>query len=471
MANTNRPNILHIMVDQMRFDVLGVNGSQICRTPTLDRLAQEGVNYAEAYTPAGICSPARASMVTGRYSHNHGIYNNCHMDDSILVELPPEEVTYGELLNGLGYRLGHVGKWHIGRENGPTTRGSHDVGAQSIGDYRRQRGIPVIPPTPPDAVYATYPNEQFLISGTEQIPEEGNLMYYFAEEGMRLLREYDDQQPFYLRVDFNGPHHPYVVPEPWASLYDPQQIPPWPNFYDTLEKKPQVHTRHKHHRGVQNFTWEDWQPAVAKYFGYVSFLDSLFAKLLQTLDNLGIRNETLVIFNTDHGDFTGSHGQFNKGPLLYQEVYHIPMVMRWPGQIPVGTTTAQFVSLIDIMPTILRATDLPIPENIDGKALQPLWRDPQHAAWRDTIGCEFHGDECGLFSSRLIRYQHYKFVYNPHAIDELYDLERDPHELENRFDDPAYREIRHDLQRRLLVWMNETTDPWRHWAAKWLPLT
>ena len=159
MANTNQPNILHIMVDQMRFDVLGVNGSQICRTPTLDRLAQEGVNYAEAYTPAGICSPARASMVTGRYSHNHGIYNNCHMDDSILVELPPEEVTYSELLNELGYRLGHVGKWHIGRENGPTTRGFHDVGAQSIGDYRRQLGIPVNPPTPPDAVYATYPNE------------------------------------------------------------------------------------------------------------------------------------------------------------------------------------------------------------------------------------------------------------------------------------------------------------------------
>ena len=139
-------------------------------------------------------------------------------------------------------------------------------------------------------------------------------MYYFAEEGMRLLREYHNHQPFYLRVDFNGPHHPYVVPEPWASLYDPNEIPPWPNFYDTFENKPQVHLRHKFHRGVQDFTWEDWQPAVAKYFGYVSYLDSLFAKLLQTLDDLGIRDETLVIFNTDHGDFTGSHGQFNKGP-------------------------------------------------------------------------------------------------------------------------------------------------------------
>ncbi len=471
MATTKRPNILHIMVDQMRFDMVGVNGSPICRTPTLDRLANEGINYAEAYTPAGICSPARASMVTGRYPHNNGIYNNCSQGETIREELPAEEITYSELLNEASYRLGHVGKWHIGRENGPKKRGFHDVGAESIADYRRQLGLPVQPPTPPDALYAYYPNDEFLISGTEQLPEEGNQMYYFAEEGMRLLREYADKQPFYLRVDFNGPHHPYVVPEPWASMYDPQQIPPWPNFHDTFENKPQVHIRHKFHRGVQDFTWEDWQPAVAKYFGYVSFLDALFAKLLQTLDDLGIRDDTLVIYNTDHGDFTGSHGQFNKGPLLYQEVYHIPLIMRWPDQIPAGVTTSHFTSLIDIMPTILQAADLPIPDNLDGEALQPLWSDPQDPEWREVLGCEFHGDEVGLFSSRLIRYKHYKFVYNPHAIDELYDLESDPYELVNRCDDPAYKDIRHDLLRRFMVWMNETQDPWRRWAGKWLPLT
>ena len=471
MPQSDRPNILHLMVDQMRSDVVGVNGSPICRTPTLDRLAQEGINYGEAYTPAGICSPARASMVTGRYPHNNGIYNNCSQPETLQEELPAEEITFSELLNEAGYRLGHVGKWHIGRKGEPKARGFHDVGAQSIAGYRRQLGLPAQPPTPPDALYADYANDTFIISGTEQMPEEGNLMYYFAEEGMRLLREYEHRQPFYLRVDFNGPHHPYVIPEPWASLYDPQQIPPWPNFHDEFENKPQVHIRHKFHRGVHNFTWADWQPAVAKYFGYVTYLDSLFAKLLQTLDDLGIRDDTLVIYNTDHGDFTGSHGQFNKGPLLYQEVYHIPLIMRWPGQIPAGTATTRFASLIDIMPTILEAADLPAPENMDGSALQPLWRDPEHASWRDTLGCEFHGDEVGLFSSRMIRYAHYKFVYNPHAVDELYDLARDPHELENRCEDPAYQDARRDLERRLMVWMNETTDPWRRWAAKWLPLS
>ena len=469
MATTKRPNILHIMVDQMRFDMVGVNGSPICRTPTLDRLAQEGINFTEAYTPAGICSPARASMVTGRYPHNHGIYNNCSQGETLQEELPAEEITYSELLNEAGYRLGHVGKWHIGRNGGPKTRGFHDVGAQDIAGYRRQLGLPARPPDPPDALYADYPNDEFIISGTEQLPVEGNLMYYFAEEGMRLLREYADNQPFYLRVDFNGPHHPYVVPEPWASMYDPKQIPPWPNFHDTFENKPQVHLRHKFHRGVHNFTWEDWQPAVAKYFGYVSYLDSLFAKLLESLADLGIRDETLVIYNTDHGDFTGSHGQFNKGPLLYQEVYHIPLIMRWPAQIAAGTTTSQFTSLIDIMPTILQAADIPVPDNLDGAALQTLWRDPQDPEWREVLGCEFHGDEVGLFSSRLIRYQHFKFVYNPHAVDELYDLARDPHELENRSEDPAYQDVRRDLERRFMVWMNETTDPWRRWAGKWLP--
>lgn len=470
MADARRPNILHIMVDQMRFDMVGANGSPICRTPTLDLLAREGINFAEAYTPAGICSPARASMVTGRYPHNNGIYNNCSQGETIQEELTAEEITYSELLNEAGYRLGHVGKWHIGRDDGPKNRGFHDVGARDLAGYRQQLGLPVKPPTPPDALYADYPNDEFIISGTEQLPVEGNQMYYFTEEGMRLLREYQDQQPFYLRVDYNGPHHPYVIPEPWASLYDPDKIPPWPNFYDTFENKPQVHLRHKFHRGVHNFTWEDWQPAVAKYFGYISYLDELFAKLLQTLDDLGIRDETLVIYNTDHGDFTGGHGQFNKGPLLYQEVYHIPLIMRWPAQIPAGTTSAHLTSLIDIMPTILQAANLPVPDNLDGAALQPLWHDPQHESWREVLGCEFHGDEVGLFTSRLIRYRNFKYVYNPHAIDELYDLESDPYELVNCCNDPAYHDIRHDLQRRLLVWMNETHDPWRRWAGKWLPL-
>ena len=157
MTTNNRPNILHIMVDQMRCDVLGVNGSPICRTPTLDRLAQDGINYAEAYTPAGICSPARASMVTGRYPHNNGIYNNCSQGETLQEELPAEEITYSELLNEADYRLGHVGKWHIGRENGPKTRGFHDVGAQDVAGYRRQLGLPVQPPTPPDALYGQLP--------------------------------------------------------------------------------------------------------------------------------------------------------------------------------------------------------------------------------------------------------------------------------------------------------------------------
>ena len=143
--------------------------------------------------------------------------------------------------------------------------------------------------------------------------------------------------------------------------------------------------------------------------------------------------------------------------------------MRWPAQIAAGTTTSQFTSLIDIMPTILQAADIPVPDNLDGAALQTLWRDPQHPEWREVLGCEFHGDEVGLFSSRLIRYQHFKFVYNPHAVDELYDLARDPHELENRCEDPAYQDVRRELERRFMVWMNETTDPWRRWAGKWLP--
>ena len=471
MAKTKRPNILHIMVDQMRFDVVGANGSPMCRTPTLDRLAGEGINFTEAYTPEGICTPARASLATGRYSHNHGMQNNCHGDYAILDELPAEEVTFSELLNESGYRLGHVGKWHIGRYTGPEARGFHDVGARNFPEYRRGLGIAAKPPPPEDAVFADFPNERFLISGTEQVPEEGNLMYYFANEGSRLLQEYREQQPFYLRIDFNGPHHPYVIPEPWASLYDPQQIPPWPNFYDTFENKPQVHLRHKYHRGVQDFTWEDWQPAVAKYFGYVTYLDALFAKLLQTLDDLGLREETLVIFNTDHGDFTGSHGQFNKGPLLYQEVYHIPVMMRWPGQVPAGVSCDRLVSTIDLMPTILSAANLSEPQNLNGAALQPLWQDAQHPSWRDTVVSEFHGDEVGHFSTRMLRHKHYKLVYSPHAVDELYDLKRDPHELENRIDDLDYKDIQLDLRRRLFVWMNETSDPLAFWAEKWLPLS
>jgi arylsulfatase A-like enzyme len=466
-AGGTPPNIVMVVADQERADVLGCYGSRICRTPNLDMLAAAGVRFETCLAPTAICSPSRASLLTGRYPHGHGILNNTHEADALRLELPEGMPTYSALLHDAGYRLGYVGKWHVGRY-GPRHHGFDDLGSvpEDAAAEIEQEAIGADPEAI-DPVYAQYPRGRLLVAGIDPRPIEDTETHADASAGIELLEQYATlDQPFFLRVDFEGPHHPYLPPQPYADGYDPATIPPWPNFHDDASRKPAAQARLLEQRGVVGWTWHDWAPVVARYFAFETFIDAEIGRILDALDRLGLSDTTVVVHTADHGDMTGSHGgQFNKGPLGYDEIYRIPLLIRGPG-IERGGVRRSPVGSLALMPTILELAGLPVPDGLDAESLLPRLRDRAAEPEDGTAFAEYHGEEWGLYSMRIARTRTAKYVYAPHGSDELYDLETDPHELRNLVPEDGHDDLRADTRKRLLDWMVRTEDPLALWASR-----
>jgi arylsulfatase A-like enzyme len=466
-AGGTPPNIVMVVADQERSDVLGCYGSRICRTPNLDRLAAEGVRFETCLAPTAICSPSRASLLTGRYPHGHGILNNTHEADALRLELPEGMPTYSQLLHDAGYRLGYVGKWHVGRY-GPRHHGFDDLGsvpedaAAEIDQESIGADTEAI-----DPIYAHYPRGRLLVAGIDPRPPDATESHADASAAIELLERYAAlEQPFFMRLDFEGPHHPYLPPQPYADLYDPAAIPPWPNFDEDASRKPAAQARLLEQRGVVGWTWADWAPVVARYFGFETFIDAEIGRVLDALEGLSLSESTVVIHTADHGDMTGSHGgQFNKGPLGYDEIYRIPLIARGPGIEAGGVRRAPVASLA-LMPTILELAGVPIPDGLHAESLVPRLRDTAADPDDDAAFAEYHGEEWGLYSMRIARTRDAKYVYAPHGTDELYDLTNDPHERQNVAAEPANADLLAQMRDRLRDWMVRTDDPLALWASR-----
>ena len=469
MTDDSRPNILLVLTDQERHDLVDPAGLPV-ETEAIDGLAAAGVRFSHAFTPISICSSARASLLTGLYPHNHGVLNNVHEPDAVRTDLATTLPTFGTALREAGYRNAYVGKWHVGRNETPADFGFDYVGGSDdhhdshltagLERYQRDRGVDPEATEPQDPVYAEFPDSRELLGGTLPIPAEVTRSAFNAELTLQRLETLADAEgPFFHRVDFQGPHHPYLVPEPYASMYDPDDLDSWPSDAETFAGKPQVQANYRRYRGVTNLDSEAWGRLRSLYMGFMHLIDDQIGRILDKLGELGVAENTLVVHASDHGDFAGGHRQWNKGPFMYDDTYRIPLVVRGPGVAGRSRVCPEFVSLLDLMPTFLEAADAPVPDALDGRSLWPLLSGEDDATGRDAVFGEYHGDEIGLYSQRMIRARQYKYVFNAPDIDELYDLDADPHELQNLVDHPDYRDVRSRLRVRLAEWMRETGDP------------
>jgi arylsulfatase A-like enzyme len=475
-----------IVTDQERYDLTGPDSLDVypderdVETDTIDALAADGMHFTNAYTVSSICSPARASLFTGRYPHDHGVLNNTHGDEAVKTALRADDedfpVFFEELADsGVPYR--HLGKQHFSRES---VKYVEDFGGTYVGGgnaqyaatdpdylaYLRENGFI-------DEETAVFPDEEhisdairtdngILVAATAAIPVEATHEYYLAERAIDQLDDLaENADRGVLGVHFPGPHHPYLPPEPYASKYDPEELQPWANFDDTFDDKPRIHSKYITNRGVADFDWETWAEATAKYLGYMDFIDDQIGRILDHVDDtdgLDMTEDIAVIHMADHGDFTGSHRQFNKGPLMYEETYNIPFQIRAPGTVPSDTTSDAHVSIVDVMPTVLDLMDLPVPDDIDGRSMQPVF-DGETAGWRDSVYAEYHGDEFGRYPQFMVKNDRYKFVHNRGDIHELYHLENDPAELTNVIDDPVYQDVRRTMAEGLLAWQEHLDNP------------
>jgi arylsulfatase A-like enzyme len=309
-----------------------------------------------------------------------------------------------------------------------------------------------------------------IIAGTDPHPVDATETHRLVDAAIALLHRYaEGNQPFFLRMDFPGPHHPFMPPEPWATRYPPESIPPFPNFIETLADKPYAHRRLLTQRGVAGWGWERWRQVNAKLFGFMSYIDWEIGRLLEAVDRLGLREQLFVAHFADHGGMSGHHGgQFNKGPVMYDDVYHIPLIVRYPPLVRAGAVCPALVRHMDLMPTVLELAQVPVPDGLHARSLVPVLKG-ETDRFLDAVFAEYHGEEWGLYSQRMLRTPTHKLVYNPHDRDELYDLVRDPHEMVNRAEDPAYAAVRERLERQLLDWMQATDDPLYLWTRRLYP--
>ncbi|MFC4439563.1 MULTISPECIES: sulfatase-like hydrolase/transferase [Natrialbaceae] len=472
-----RPNVLFVLTDQERYDCSAPDGPPV-ETPAMDRLSSDGMRFERAFTPISICTSARASLLTGQFPHGHGMLNNSHEADAIQANLPTELPTFSEALAEAGYDLTYTGKWHVGDDQTPEDFGfsylggsdkHHDDIDEAFREYREERGTPLEETELEDEIYTRGGKEDgTFVAATTTVDVEDTRAYFLAERTIDAIESHADAAagPFFHRADFYGPHHPYVVPEPYASTYDPADVERPESYAETYEGKPQVHENFLHYRGVADFDWEIWAEAIAKYWGFVTMIDDQFDRILAALEENGLAEETAVVHASDHGDFVGAHRQFNKGPLMYDDTYHIPLQVRWPGVVDPGSVCEAPVHLHDLAATFLEMGDVPVPDSFDSRSLVPLLENGGDAPAErpDSVFAQYHGDEFGLYTQRMVRTDRYKYVYNGPDIDELYDLEDDPAELQNLIDHPDYEDARREMRDRLIDWMDETGDPNRKWV-------
>ena len=443
-----RSNILLIHSDQHRFDCLGVNGYPFVQTPNLDRLAAEGINFTQAHCPIPLCVPARNSLLYGQWPVQHLCI--CNDRSEAPRAASPGLPTFVEALRTVGYFLGYVGKWHVDFERGPEEYGFTKYVPEA--DYFEWRSAQNLLPRPSKGDWRgcvdphVSPNQSRLGWGADRTLE---MLEHCASDG----------SSFFVRWDPSEPHLSNIVPEPYASMYPPGDIPPWPSFPDPLVDKPYAHAQQVRNWRVGDWTWQDWAPIVGRYLGEITLLDAQIGRVLDGLEQLGLAENTLVIYTCDHGDMCGGHGMVDKHNVMYDDVVRVPLVARWPGHVAAGRFCNAFVcNALDLASTFCEVAGVPVPDAFVGLSLVPLFEGACDNGRQDILSM-YHGNQFGLYSERMVRDRRWKYVWNPTALDELYDLESDPAEMTNLATVSEFAGELRRLRHRLIAWLDEIDDP------------
>jgi len=490
----SEPNILLITSDQQHFDTLGVDNPRI-RTPALDRLAAEGMLFERSYCPNPVCSPSRASIITGMYPAWHHCW-------TIGVKLPEDVPTVSGTFAREGYATALVGKAHFqpvrskpGSESieslpnlrdmdfwrgfhGPyygfdnlelaRNHGDEALAGAHHGIWMEEKGLEnwrdYFRPWPPAEKRLAQKDRPYVENGrTWKLPEEYHYTTWTGERTVaNIEKAVADDRPFFIWSSYHDPHPPYIVPEPWASMYDPDDMEPGrltpgefdrmaPHFVKTQEKNPdfsmyrETHGPHGFHSHL--ISEDELRANMAVYYGMVSFMDREIGRTLDCLDRLGIAENTIVLFTTDHGHFLGQHGLVAKGCFHYEDMVKTPMVLRWPGRTPRGARSGALQSHVDFAPTWLAAAGIQVPGEMQGVGQLGVWTGEAESA-RDHVIVE-NRHEPTLVHARTYVDRRYKItVYRNHDYGEVFDLEEDPGETDNLWESPEHAALKSELLRR-----------------------
>lgn len=435
------PNILLITADQLRYDCVGYGGTYPVHTPNLNALAAKGAAFTNAFSHIPLCCPARQSLLHGRRPETFGALWN-FSGALPVASLQPEAFTWTRSLADNGYRSAFLGKWGVHPTLDATAFGYDSYTGEL--DYRRFAESRY-----PDVAYTNG-----FFGETNPIPVEHSRTHWFAGRAVEQLEKLQASgAPWHMALHFTDPHLPCRPSGRFADMYDPASIPEWAGFRETFADKPYIQRQQLLNWDIEHYIWEDWAPIVARYYGMISQVDEAVGIVLKALKESGQDDNTIVIFTADHGDMCGSHRMMDKHYILYDDVVHVPFMIRWYGRWESGLRCDRFVyNILDLVPTLLEAAGLEAePGFLQGRSLVPLLagRQDEIVDWRDAVVASYNGQQFGLYTQRMIRTERWKYVWNTTDMDELYDLLEDPAELVNLIGDPPSEAELSVLRQRL----------------------
>lgn len=432
----DKPNILWIMCDQMRQDCAGFAGHTMVRTPHLDELASQGVVFENAYCASPVCSPARASWLSGLYPHRNGQLDNYgpELADEPGRVLSADCVTIGDVLSRNNYRCGIVGPWHLGHDHAPQhgltdfwcTNGYQGKHPDRLHEYfacndvrnMYGRGVP-----------EHHEHVQFMRHSVCSDPRQQRTTWT-VDRSLEFLQDRDNR-PFFLFVSIKDPHPVMIVPPELLRHYPLDSIELDPTWRDPLEGKP----RYQHDaktRVTADVTDDDFRCMVAHYYALITHIDQQVGRLLDQLREADEADNTIVVFMSDHGEMLGSHGFVCKR-LMYEHSVKVPCVVHWPAGLPMNQRVRTPLGGVDLMPTLLELAGLSAPDQIDGRSVAKPIRDKREPEPQPIFAEISYNKASGAdhAETAMVLDGGYKYVWHRDDLDELYHLRSDPMELKN----------------------------------------
>lgn len=453
MSDT-RPNIVFIMTDDHAAHAMSCYGSRINETPHLDRIATGGVRFDNCFCTNSICTPSRATILAGTYNHVNGVTTLAtHLDNRLL--------TFPKVLREHGYQTALVGKWHLGQ--GPT---------------HEPTGFDFWRVLPGQGLY----HDPEMIDADGRRTFKGYVTDLITDMSLDWLRQRDRQRPFCLLVHHKAPHRHWEPDDKHAHMYDDVDVPEPETFHDDYSDRSRA-AEAALMRVDRDMTECDWKVAppeglspeafkswayqryIKDYLRTIASVDDNVGRLLDYLDAEGLTENTMVVYTSDQGFFLGDHGWYDKR-FMYEESLRMPFIVRYPREVALGTVNDDIVTNVDLAPTFLDLAGAPVPKLFQGRSFRPVLQGKTPEDWQTSMYYRYwmHNDGChNVYAHYGVRTKRYKLIYyysDPLGQDgalepsykpewELFDLDRDPHELHSVYDDPAYADVVRDLKDEL----------------------
>jgi arylsulfatase A-like enzyme len=438
-----QPNIVFIVADDHAYGGLCGYGGRLLDTPHLNRIAEEGMEFKNAFITNAVCGPSRASMLTGKYSHKHGVLKNVFFLRQRSFD--GSQMTVPKRLRAAGYTTLHVGKWHLGS---PPTGFGYWKKLTAQGRYNN-----------PKFREKTGPEE------SRKVRESGYVTDIITRDTIRAIEEHRDDGPFCAFCWHKAPHRSWIPAERHEDLFAEAPVPPPATFEDDYYSRASA-AKHARMRIAGMSTWKrkrpkglsdterkhwNYQQYAKNYMRTVKAIDEGVGRLLDYLDEAGLAENTLVVYTSDNGMFIGEHGFYDKR-FMYEESIRVPLLMRYPPLIEAGTVEDRIVRNVDFAPTFMDLAGVEIPEDVQGRSLRPLMEQRTDPDWDEPLYYHYYEYPRPHRVRRHygIRTDRYKLIYYYRIQEwELFDLHRDPHELRNVVQADRYQEVFRNLKEEL----------------------